>query len=161
MAKRRRQRAERAGRGEEGAPPDRDRGSRQSADQPRERARFRLNPTASPTSAVWWPAGAACSRVQALLGPRLARPRPPEGDALVQAEGTVVPELHLDGRDAEARPIRRSRDVAERILGGHGGDGLLEREAALPGAGPLRGPSAEPATPGAPGGIRIGPRPGP
>ena len=131
MAKRRRQRAERAGRGEEGAPPDRDRGSPQSADQPREQVRFRLNHIASPTSAVWWPAGAACSRVQALLGPRLARPRPPEGDALVQAEGTVVPELHLDGRDAEARPIRRSRDVADRVSGGHDGDGLLEREAAL------------------------------
>lgn len=34
MAKRRRQRVERAGRGEEGAPPDRNRGSPQSADQP-------------------------------------------------------------------------------------------------------------------------------
>src|SRR5262245_30285795 len=57
----------------------------------------------------WLPA----SRIKQRLDPRLRRPPPPELHALVQAERTVVPELDLQRRQPEARPVRRARDVAD------------------------------------------------
>ena len=55
--------------------------------------------------------GVAASGVQPRPAPALAAAR--ERDAVVQAERAVLPELDRDGRDAEAGPVGRARDVAE------------------------------------------------
>ena len=101
-------------------------------------------------------AGRRCSRIEPLLAPRFARGVAPEYDPLMQSERAVVPELHLDGRDAEARPEGWAGDFADRIAGGHAGNCLLQREPALQGTRLLRGPGAEPAAAGARGEIGVG-----
>ena len=66
-----------------------------------------------------------------------------EGDAVVQAEGAVMPELDGDGHNAKAGPVRRARHGADGIFCGVDGNGLLEREAAFERAGLLAGPCAD------------------
>src|SRR3954468_13191194 len=62
--------------------------------------------------------GINLSRIHAHFGPRLAQARPSELDAIVEAEGPVVPELHRDRHDAVAGPVRR---------GGHGATCVFRR----------------------------------
>ncbi len=99
-------------------------------------------------------------------GPAILQP-------VVQAERAVLPELDQHGFQAEARPVRRPRHLADDVPGGVLGDALLQGEPALqrprlvggPGADlaaavatgetrrrPPRPWSAPPALPGAPGG---------
>src|SRR5581483_7253770 len=54
-----------------------------------------------------------------------------EFDAIVQAVGAVVPEFEPQRRDAPAAPARRARHLADQILGGDLGDGLLKRKPAF------------------------------
>src|SRR5690242_11454194 len=58
------------------------------------------------------------SRIHAHFGPRLAQACAPELDAVVQAEGPVVPELDRDRHDAIAGPVGRTRDCANRVFRG-------------------------------------------
>src|SRR3954454_6063530 len=65
------------------------------------------------------------------LGPFLAGRVTAKFDAVVQAEWAVVPELDTRRRDPPAAPARRTRHLADDVLGGDLGDRLLEGEAAL------------------------------
>src|SRR3990170_7429552 len=91
------------------------------------------------------------SRIKPLLAPGFARARAAEHHALVQAERAVVPELHLQRGEPEARPVGRAGDVADRVARRYRGNGLLQREAALERARLLRGPGADAAAARAPG----------
>src|SRR6185437_14531689 len=71
------------------------------------------------------------SRVQPRLGPRRLRRVTRKFDAVVQAEGTVVPELEVTGGNAPAAPARRARHLADHVLRRDFRNGLLEGEAAF------------------------------
>src|SRR3546814_16118990 len=51
--------------------------------------------------------------------------------AVVQTESAVLPELDEPRRQAEARPVRRPRPLADGVLGGEQRHPLLQLEAAL------------------------------
>ena len=67
------------------------------------------------------PPGEVCLRVEPRLRPAVALAG--EQHAVVQAERAVLPELHRDGRDAEAGPVGRARHLA---------DGIASRRSARP-----------------------------
>src|SRR6188472_1226172 len=75
--------------------------------------------------------GIKLSRIHAHFGPRLAQTRAPELDAIVEAEGPVVPEFDRDRHDPIPGPVRRTRHRAKGVLRGVDRDRLLEREAAF------------------------------
>src|SRR5579862_9627747 len=51
--------------------------------------------------------------------------------AVVQAKGAVAPEFDLERGDAEAAPVRGTRNLGQGVLGGGGGDLFFERPATL------------------------------
>src|SRR3954454_10203603 len=75
--------------------------------------------------------GINLSRVHAHFGPCLAQARTSELDAIVEAEGPVVPELHRDRHDAIAGPVRRARHGADCVFGRVDRYRLLEGEPAF------------------------------
>src|SRR5689334_1655448 len=89
------------------------------------------------------PGSARRSREQPLgapaVAPRLAG-RPQIADAVVEAEGAVLPELEARRHDAETRPVRRPRHLAEAELDAELRHRLLERDAAFARARLLLGP---------------------
>src|SRR5262245_53460982 len=92
----------------------------------------RLAPVNRSVRRGWLDEFAIClSRVHAHFDPRLAESRTPELDAVVQAEGPVVPELDRDRHDAVARPVRRARHRANRVFRGVNGDRLFKGKPAF------------------------------
>src|SRR5947209_5653336 len=93
----------------------------------------RLAPVSSSVRRGWldWLLGIRYSRVHAHLGPRLTERGAAELDAVVQAERTVVPELHRDRHDAVAGPVRRARHGAKRVFRRIERDRLLEGKPAF------------------------------
>src|SRR5436309_14253345 len=88
--------------------------------------------------------GINLSRVHAHFSPRLAQARSSELDAIVEAEGPVVPELHRDRHDAIAGPVRRARHGADCVFRRVDRNGFLEGEPAFQGTRLLTGPGAAP-----------------
>ena len=66
-----------------------------------------------------------------------------EKAALMQAEGHVPPQLDPLRQHAEARPVRRARDVADRVFQPVFRHRLFQREARLQRAGLLRRPGTQ------------------
>ena len=66
------------------------------------------------------------SRIKFRLAPGALRFFPAEDDAIVQAEGTVVPEFDTQGHDAKARPVGRTGNIPQAELGGLHGNGSFE-----------------------------------
>src|SRR6266542_2272540 len=62
---------------------------------------------------------------------------------VVQAERAVLPELDQQGFQAEARPVRRPRYLADDMPGGVLGDALLQGEPAFQRPRLVRGPGAD------------------
>ena len=71
----------------------------------------------------------ALSRIEAGLGPRRLRVGAAEHDAVVQPEGTVLPELDFERDQPIAAPIRRPRNRAVAEVLGQALDFSLERGA--------------------------------
>src|SRR3546814_1887460 len=63
--------------------------------------------------------------------------------AVVQTESAVLPELDEPRGQAEARPVRRPRHLADGVLGGEQRHPLLQLEAALQRPRLLAGPGAD------------------
>ncbi len=74
----------------------------------------------------------------------------------MQAEGPVAPELDRDRRQAEARPVRRSRDLAEAEPQPHLGDPFAQLQRILHRPRLVRGPGAELGRAGPRGEIGVG-----
>src|SRR5215218_2335242 len=72
-----------------------------------------------------------------------------EDDPIVEPERLVLPELDGHRRDAETRPIGRTRHLADGVFGRVHGHGLLQGEAALERARLLARPGADTAVAGA------------
>src|SRR4029079_12757063 len=72
-----------------------------------------------------------CSRIEPFLAPRRRRARTGEGDAVVQPERPLLPELDLLRDDAEARPVRRPRHRGYAEFRRVEGHRLLERHTAF------------------------------
>src|SRR3546814_15884206 len=108
------------------------------------------------SSDLWWPGAAAApprrpracsrpdrsrSRVESLRRPALRRARVDQ--AVVQTESAVLPELDEPRGQAEARPVRRPRHLADGVLGGEQRHPPLQLEAALQRPRLLAGPGAD------------------
>ena len=81
-------------------------------------------------------------------------------DAVVQAEGARLPELDLDRREAEARPVGRPGNLADGEFRRERGDRLLQREARFQRTRLLACPRADAAAARARGKIGVGLRGG-
>ena len=83
------------------------------------------------------------SRKQPFGPPRLARLSAAIDQPVMQTERTVAPELDLQRRDAEARPVRRTRHFRECVFRGVFRDLALEDETAFHRTRLRRGPGAD------------------
>ena len=104
-----------------------------------------------PPSRRWWPAASgavarspsSASGIEGARRPGLARRGAAVLQPVVQAERAVLPELDQQRLQAEARPVRRPRHLADDVPGREFGDALLQREAALERPRLVRRPGAD------------------
>src|SRR5215467_6405121 len=82
-------------------------------------------------------------RIHPHFGPRAAGHVAAEFDAVVQAEGAVMPELDPRRRDPPSAPTGRARHFADHVLGRDQSDRLFEGKAAFERLRLLRGPGAD------------------
>src|SRR5262249_6346931 len=97
-----------------------------------------------------------CSWIQPRLDPRRGRTRACEGDAIMQSEGSLLPEFNLLRSDAIAYPVWRPRDGADGELRGEAGNRFLEGQPAFEGSGLFASPGADLCHPRARGKIGVG-----